>query len=204
VKEPVKNLIEGMIKEIMPDFLQPKTYPKASDDAEEKEVQDKFFRISKMEEQQALEFIRRKVLKYVVELFNTQIKHEYRIGKTNPIITIEEVSKRLKKATEDRYDGKRKRDIIQYTSKLIDRYEALFSILKTENGDLSVAYLNPINKSTRHFRVTNSHELRPLYESHIDPISSGEKDKYNITYSNLPSIFLKILTPPTSPKLLVP
>lgn len=178
MKKSAKNLIEGLIKELVSPVVEvDDEYPSS----EEMKLQNKYFRINKMEEEWALQFLRKKVLKYAVELFQIQYKHELRYKKEPLNFTPEQISKNLKKVSEERYNGKRKRDYITYSAPLIYEYKLDFLIFKSDTGCLVIQCRNPITTLFKSFVIKNFDELTPLYESHIDPSSNKEKDKFDIS-----------------------
>jgi len=130
--------------------------------------------ISKMEEGEALQFIRRKLIpKAVIEINKNIIG-----GKTciSHLVTEEDISKNLKKTKHERYDlsgDPNRSDHIEYTSHKIGRPDVIFIIYKSyieqqnDKGDITplglkiVAGYKPIFKtsySTSHFILENINE----------------------------------------------
>lgn len=113
-------------------------------------------RVSKLQEQEALQYIRRFLIPKAVEHF-----HKYASGYK---VTPEEVSKNLKKIVDRRPTeptlGGWKCDIIAYGSNVgqksyvyLDGLQFRFDISTNENGDLIAAYSTPISSNQHYYYV---------------------------------------------------
>jgi len=180
IKEPLECIIEDFVTESKEydedhygDYYTPS--PK------ETEVQNKFFRISKEEELHAVDYLKKMVMKYAVELFTIEYKHLVKFNTHILDNALERMNKSLKKMFYHKFIGKREKDIIWYeTFPIIGDYKFIFNIYKDENGSLLVAYINPLNRVPKHFLVNTHNRLIPLYEVIISD-DNTEKINYKLT-----------------------
>lgn len=179
VKDLIQRIIKEYVGEAMPDFLVPKSkkLPSTDTDEQEREVQDKYFRVSKVEENQALNFIRSRFMDYGVGLFKSQYSHRLASKGEQRDLSVDVVNKRLRKISEDKFPGQRKKDVIQYSAPLIKSFNLTVNIFKNEDGELAIGYNNPLMKSVKFFLVHGPEHLTPMYEADAPKPKAGFDDK---------------------------
>lgn len=162
----------------MSDFLVPKRSMSPIGHAQDDpEVLNKFYRVSKIEENQALNFIRGRFLDYGIGLFKIQYGHTLSQRGEHKDLSVGVVSKRLKKVSEERFPGKRKHDVIRYSAPLIKSYVLDINIFKNEEGELAIGYNNPVAKTVKYFLVNGPQHLTPMFEADAPKPKAGFNDK---------------------------
>ena len=176
----MKDLIQSIIKEYVEPY--PGTIRKSNSPVgygNNKEMLDKFYRVSKIEENEALNFIRNRMMIYIVGLFKQQYSRISTSKGEQGELTDEIVNKRLKKISDDRHPGQRNKDIIQYSAPLIKNYILTINIFKNSDGELAIGYNNSLNKEVKYFLVNGPERLTPMYEVEA-PIPAGGYGKHGI------------------------
>ena len=162
MKEKIKNLIMERAKSIMSES-------NIMSDEEEK-IQNEYFRISKVEELESLNFIKNVVIPKVLVIYRT--KHPLYVDVK---FTTKNLIDALKKIIHVRFIGKRQRDRIIYSSEVGDlNFE--YQIYK-EDSLLCIFFSESNAEIFRYFYVQEGKNAIPMTESYLDPSTDGDIDK---------------------------